>query len=124
MALSISSHKTSLEVGTDPSMQPESISTIPRSWRFTTVSVLLDRAGNGYNRLRYDQYWRDTNGNYFSVFSNTGGVGWTDTLGRQLGASADDGSGTAGCSTASGLQPVSYAEMYSFPAPNGGHAYW
>jgi len=79
--------------------------------------VALDRGGNGYNSTTTtNQSWKDTNGNYFSSSSQTG---WTDTLGRSLLTSANDGSGTTGCSTA-GLLPVSYAYMYSSPAPNGG----
>jgi RHS repeat-associated protein len=79
--------------------------------------LLMDRNGNGYGGGA-SNLWQDTNGNHYS--SNATSGGWTDTLGRSLYTSVNDGSGETGCSAASGLLPVSYAEMYGFPGPNGG----
>jgi RHS repeat-associated protein len=80
--------------------------------------VMLDRDGNGYTSSSgtWSYPWQDTNGNYF-LYNETQG-GWYDTLGRPLFAAVSDGTGTAGCSTATGLLPIFTVGEYSFPGPN------
>jgi RHS repeat-associated protein len=80
--------------------------------------VMLDRDGNGYTSSSgtWSYPWQDTNGNYF-LYDETQG-GWSDTLGRPLLASVNDGTGTTGCSTNAGLLSVSYANVYGFPGTN------
>lgn len=69
---------------------------------------------NGDGLTASSSNWQDTNGNYINLFAP-----YNDTLNRTFYSTADDGSGTSGCRTGSGLLPITSAGIAGYPGPNG-----
>lgn len=75
--------------------------------------VIKNRNGDGLTGTSGNN-WQDTNGNYINLFAP-----YNDTLNRTFYSTADDGSGTSGCRTGTGLLPVTSAGIAGYPGPNG-----